>query len=250
MADDQKTLPRATYTLLVATFLVLVWQIFASMEVKQGLVLSQENFWETGYVLITYGFLHSGPSHFTGNMVSLFVQGKILERSIGSLKMPAVYLAGITGGGLAWLAFNPASTVVGASAATSAVMGANMAISPGRSLVDEIPVLRRFPLPGLRSLLNVSLWAAVAILVNLQMTFEGAGSTATLAHLGGIVSGVAAVFFLSNKATRKGLLTTAGFAATLSGIYLVNPESVLWKIAVLGILLLTVLVRRTRKRSV
>lgn len=250
MPAKDKTSVWATYLLILVTLTGFLFEISVGIERVKQLVLSRENFFSTGYVILSYGFLHSGLSHLTGNMVSLFVQGKILERTVGSLKMTFIYLLGIIGGGVAYLIFNPSTTVAGASAATSAIMAANMAVSPGRSLVDEIPLLRRFPLPGLRSILNVSFWAAVAILVNIQLAVEGSGSTAVVAHLGGIMTGVASVFLFTNKGTKKGLLTTAGFAAALSTVALVNPESVVWKMALLGIFLLIIAVRRTRKRSV
>lgn len=250
MPAKDKTSVWATYLLILVTLASFFSQLSLGVEGVKELVLSRQNFFSTGYVLLSYGFLHTGLSHLTGNMLSLFVQGKILERTVGNLKMASIYLLGITGGGFAYLVFNPSNTVIGASAATSAIMAANMAVSPGRSLVDEIPILRRFPLPGLRSILNVSLWAAVAILVNIQLAVEGSGSTAVIAHLGGIMTGVVAVFLLTEKGTKKGLLTTSGFAASLSTVVLVKPESVVWKIALLGIFLLIIAVRRTRKRSV
>lgn len=247
VSKNAKTSVKATYLLIALTAAGLLWQLVMPQDIIKFYVLSRENFVSAAYVLLTYGFLHSGLSHFGVNMLSLFIQGKILEKNVGSMRMAAVYLFGILGGGASYLIFNPENTVIGASAATSAVMAANIAIAPGRSLVDEIPLLRRFPLPGLRSFLNVSLWAAVSILVNIQMTFEGAGSTATIAHLGGMLSGLVSVFVLSDKATKKGLFITAGLITALVGVSILEPGATLSYISLAALVILTMLVRRSRR---
>lgn len=250
MSAEQKASVKATSLLAALTVAGFIVELGIGIEAARKFVLSRSNILSTGYVIVTYAFLHSGFGHLGGNLLSLLVQGKLLERTVGSGRMALIYVTGIVGGGISWLAFNSGVTVSGASAATSAIMAANMVISPGRSLVDEIPIVRKFPLPVLRSVMNVSLWTAVAILVNIQLTIETGSSSATFAHLGGIVTGIATVFLLTDKGTKKGLIATAGFAAALSAVTLVSPDSIIWKLALLGIILLVIIVRRTRKRSV
>lgn len=251
MTEKTSISTKITFFLIISTFAAFLWQLAVPIEVTEQYVLSRSSLINTGYTLITYAFLHGGPSHFGGNMLSLFLQGKILEKNIGSLRTAAVYVSGIIGGGLTYVLFNPDTTVIGASAATSAIMAANIAIAPGRSLLDEIPVLRRLPIPGLRSILNVSLWAAIAILVNIQMTFEGAEGVATLGHLGGMTVGVLSVFIFSDRASKKGLITTAGFALALVGMTKFEPGADLSYISLGVLILLTMIVRRTRSsRSV
>ncbi|MFB6144134.1 MAG: rhomboid family intramembrane serine protease [Candidatus Nanohaloarchaea archaeon] len=249
MRSEQKTSVKATYILLAATIIGFVIEIGIGIEAAREYVLSRKNLLESGYVLVTYGFLHSGFTHLAGNLASLFLQGKLLEKTVGSVKMAAIYLGGMIGGGVTWLIFNAGVTVSGASAATSAVMAANMVISPGKSLIDEVPLIRDLPLPGLRGLFNVSLWSAVAILVNIELALEGT-SAATLAHLGGMAAGTSSVFLFTEKASYRGIAATSGFAVALSTLVLAAPGSLLWTASIAAVALLILAVRRTRKRSV
>ena len=77
------------------------------------------------YRLITSGFLHANLLHIAPNMLSLVFVGPALERMIGPLALPAVYLLSLLGGSAAVYAFGSIGLpVVGASGALFGLFGA------------------------------------------------------------------------------------------------------------------------------
>ncbi len=68
------------------------------------------------YRVLTAAFLHGGPLHLLGNMLSLHWIGPDVERSVGRPCFTAVYLLSALGGGLMHYAFGPmGGALVGAS---------------------------------------------------------------------------------------------------------------------------------------
>lgn len=79
--------------------------------------------------LLTYAFLHGGIVHLAVNMMSLLQLGPLLERSIGSLRFAALYIATAIGGGIFGCYVNhPLSPMVGGSGALFGMMGALLAL--------------------------------------------------------------------------------------------------------------------------
>lgn len=88
-------------------------------------VIEDHEWWR----LVTAMFLHAGPEHLISNMVGLWVLGRIVEISLGTWRMAAIYgvgglasmaaVVGLTAAGLA-----ESNLLVGASGAIFALLGA------------------------------------------------------------------------------------------------------------------------------
>lgn len=152
---------------------------------------------------VTYVFLHAGWSHLLLNALGLLAFGSALEREAGRGAFFGVFLfAGIVGGAGWALAQGLASPVpcVGASAAALGLAGAFAALRPRARFAVLLPVPVVLPC-----------WALVAglfVLNVFELHWVG-GSVAYLAHLLGIVAGVAAGLALRRRERRR-----AGAAAS------------------------------------
>ncbi|MGB0950403.1 MAG: rhomboid family intramembrane serine protease [Poseidonia sp.] len=161
-----------------------VWSDFVLVPVRT----SDPAFFHT---LATAGFLHSQGDmmHVLGNVIILALVGVPLEQRLGSKRYAIVYVIGLLGGSLGWVAFNPGSynPALGASGAAFGLLGAYLAGWPR----DEIP----FPILLIRP------WPVVFIallyfgleLVRALATMDAGVSSgiAHMAHIGGFVAAYA-----------------------------------------------------------
>ncbi len=135
--------------------------------------------------IITYSFLHVGFWHVLFNMLWLYFFGRFILNLFSERRFLTIYLLGaISGGALFMLSYNlfPAfekfnGTLIGASAAVSAVMAFSATYSP------NAPV-RIFTF-------NLKLWHIAVFLILWDLvrlgTLQNAGGL--LAHLGGVIFG-------------------------------------------------------------
>ena len=163
---------------------IWVWSDFVLVPART----TEVQFWHT---LLSAGFLHSQGDlmHVLGNVVILALVGVPLEQRLGARRFAAIYLIGLLGGSVGWVAFNAGSfrPALGASGAAFGLLGAYLAGWPK----DEIP----FPLLLIRP------WPVVLIallyfgleLVRALATMESGVSSgiAHMAHIGGFVAAYA-----------------------------------------------------------
>lgn len=90
-----------------------------------GLSREQHEWWR----FISYTFIHAGPMHLIGNLITLWVFGPNVEDRFGRIGYLVFYMTGGAIAGLAHLISGPA-TVIGASGAISAVTGAFLVLFP------------------------------------------------------------------------------------------------------------------------
>ncbi len=145
--------------------------------------------------VFTNAYLHGDVWHLFGNMVFLFLFGFSLERSIGSLNYLVLYhLTGLASSFLS-IALQPDSYIptIGASGAVSGLMGAYIAV---------------YRLRKIRFFYNFGVWfgefraPALAIFPfwlakELHGQFFSDDNVAYLAHIGGLLGGVAGGLALS-----------------------------------------------------
>lgn len=138
------------------------------------------------WTIVTNMFVHAGLGHIVCNMISLYFLGSFLLRLIGERNFLIVYfLGGIVGNILFILLAHPLSLGVGASGAIFALGGALAAIAP-RTRVFVFPI----PAP-------VPLWVAIALFLIISFL----PGIAWQAHLGGLILGLGAGFFLKKGKT-------------------------------------------------
>lgn len=150
-------------------------------ELLPYLFFAPRDFVTRPWTILTYSFVHAGIFHLLGNMLTLFFFGPPLEERWGSRGFIKFYLVAAAGGALlsALLYFlDPASFIVGASAATLGVMLAFAMIWPDM----EIHIWGIFPV-------KAKWLVAGLVFINLMMALEGSGNgVAVLAHLGGMLA--------------------------------------------------------------
>jgi membrane associated rhomboid family serine protease len=143
------------------------------------------------WTVLTSMFMHAGVWHIMANMFTLYFLGSYLCNMIGDKIFLIIYFIGGIIGSFFFILFslytsigNPYSVVIGASGATFAVAGALTALAP------KIKVLV-FPIPA-----PIPLWVAIIGGFLLMSFLPG---VAWEAHLGGLLVGLIAGFFLRKR---------------------------------------------------
>ena len=133
------------------------------------------------WTFISNIFVHASWWHILVNMVSLYFLGSFLLRAVGERAFLAVFFLGGLVGNLLYVLLGPPHIPgVGASGAIYALGGTLAVLAP------NIPVLI-FPIP-----VPVPLWAAIIIFLFISFL----PGIAWEAHLGGLLLGLVAGFFL------------------------------------------------------
>ena len=142
-------------------------------------------------------FVHTNWSHLLGNLLFLVIFGLPAERALGPWRFGALFLlGGATANLAAALTIDaPTRTIVGASGAVSATIGAYLALFPRARLGIVVPLGLFLEFVRAPAALLIGLWA----LLQLIFTFVGPafGAVAWWAHLTGFAFGI--VFALLNR---------------------------------------------------
>jgi membrane associated rhomboid family serine protease len=129
------------------------------------------------WTIVTYMFAHGDFLHLFGNMLVLFFFGPPLESRWGSREFLKYYLVGGFGGAVLQLILVPGSSMIGASAATFAIMLAFAIYWPDVSVY-------------IWGILPVKVKYLVMAYAVLSITFlNSGGGIAHAAHLGGFAAG-------------------------------------------------------------
>lgn len=148
---------------------------------SNGLVGTSEGQW---YRLVTAGFTHFGILHLAFNMLLLYQLGNMLEREIGRIKFGLLYFAALLGGSAGVLLLTPDTLTAGASGAVFGLLGA-----------AAVGLYQRGINP-----LSTSL--GTLLLLNLFITFT-LRNVSVGGHLGGLVAGAAAGWFVTAPRQKK-----------------------------------------------
>lgn len=205
--------PVASRTILLTCCVVFLWQQWAQpwgQLAVQALGFSPAQFFAGGtenlylawvpyaVTLITYTFLHGSWFHLLGNMLYLWVFGDDVEDALGHPAFIVFYLAAGMAAALAQGLPDPESpyTVVGASGATSGVLGAYLVMFPRSHVNVLVPIFVVVDVVQLPAWVVLTFWFAV------QLAYEWAGPAvsggiAFRAHIGGFLFGVLAAPLLA-----------------------------------------------------
>lgn len=140
--------------------------------------------------LFTALFLHADWAHLLGNLVFLLIFGLPAERTMGPWRFLALFLLG---GAVANLATvfaigGPERSVIGASGAVSAVIGAYLALFPGAKLGVVLPLGLFLEFIRVPASLLIGIWAALQ--VGFAYIGPAFGAVAWSAHIAGFLFGV------------------------------------------------------------
>jgi rhomboid family protein len=152
--------------------------------------------------LLLSTFLHGGWLHIIGNMLFLWIFGNNVEDFLGPVKYLVFYLVGGIVAGLSQILTNLApiqeaiTPAVGASGAVAAVLGAYIVLYPRARVNAIVPIFFFFTVVQLSAWVMLGLWFLMQVFS--QAVSSGQG-IAFLAHIGGFVFGVVAIFLLGGR---------------------------------------------------
>ena len=158
------------------------------------IVLSGKNIW----TFITSMFMHGNFTHLILNMISLFFIGSFVERLIGKKRFLYFYFGAGLFAGILFVAltkFTGGNLNIAAVGASGAIFGLGGLLAV---LTPKLPVLVFFIIP-------MPMWMAmIALLGILWILSWGVGlPIGNIAHLGGLLIGVAYGFYLKQKYPKK-----------------------------------------------
>ena len=216
-----------TYALIITNFIVFVISLLFTRTIIfelgfRPIYLTFDNFPQL-YTLFTSMFVHSGFLHIFGNMLIFFFIGMAFEQRVGWSKFLLIYLLTGVGGALTHAFFNLGSStpLVGASGAIFGIMGAFAFSYPNDEVVMPIPLGFIMIFRRVKVVYAVLIFAAIETVIAWWESTTGTmSSTAHLAHLGGLISGMIMAALLIKR--QKG---SADFSySTTSRPYPVNVQ--------------------------
>ncbi|MDQ5816645.1 MAG: rhomboid family intramembrane serine protease [Actinomycetota bacterium] len=161
--------------------------------------------------IIVSTFLHAGFLHIAGNMLFLWVFGNNVEDFLGPVKYLLFYLVGGIAASFAHIVVNLEDIIpsVGASGAVAAVMGAYIVLFPHARVRVLVPIFIFF-MTQMSAWAVLGLWFVYQFIIGAQAATE-ATSVAWMAHVGGFVFGVAAIYLLGGRPHRPAPLWRPGW---------------------------------------
>lgn len=142
--------------------------------------------------IVTYGFIHFETGHWFWNMLALWMFGSTFETSWGMRRFLELFFTGVIGAALTTILLsfanvlgNPYQATVGASGGIFAIL-----IAYGMVFGENEIMLIPFPF-----LIKAKYFVGILILLTVIFAIRGAGHTAYLAHLGGLLFGYLYVKF-------------------------------------------------------
>jgi len=144
--------------------------------------------------VLTAMFMHGGILHIGGNMLFLWVFGPEIEDAMGRVKYLLFYLLGGLVATLAQVIPDPHSTVLmlGASGAIAAVMGAFLVTYPHDRIRTVLLIGWYVTVTLVPAIFLVGLWFLIQLISEVgSLVQRQTGGVAYMAHIGGMVFGIA-----------------------------------------------------------
>jgi membrane associated rhomboid family serine protease len=157
--------------------------------------------------LITSMFLHGSWMHVIGNMWYLWIFGDNVEDRLGHGRFIFFYLLCGTAAALAQVAIDPSSTLptIGASGAIAGVMGAYFVLYPQSRVLTLVPLIFFYEVFEMPAVVLLGFWFLLQLFsagaIAVTASTHGSGGVAFMAHVGGFIVGIIAVFILKKRQT-------------------------------------------------
>ena len=186
--------PKFTVTIIIINIFIFIFMFFLPESLIESLIFYPSNLFTTKiYTIITSGFLHANLAHLLGNLLAIYIFGRVVELQLGKGKTIFIYfsamiLAGIVFGLSEILIFKSNPGAVGASGALMGIVATAILIKPF-TLVYELLI----PIPVL-ILGWLAIWADITGI--LSGSRDGIGH---FAHLGGFLTIFVLMPFLKEK---------------------------------------------------
>ena len=140
----------------------------------------------------TSQFIHGGFLHLAGNMLFLWIFGNNIEDRLGTTKYAIFYLSCGAIAAAAQIIPDPNSQIpmIGASGAIAGVMGAYLLEFPRARVLTLFWILFFVRLIWLPAYVIILYWAALQVFLQLSSGGQ-VGGVAYMAHIGGLIAGMA-----------------------------------------------------------
>ena len=121
---------KLTVFLIAANIIIYFWSLTWSAEKFSSLMFTPGSLLSLNFMpMVSSWFLHANLTHLLGNMLFLFIFGRVAERRFGALKSALIYFgAAISSDLIAGLVFQQGG--IGASGAISGLIAAAIIIDP------------------------------------------------------------------------------------------------------------------------
>ncbi len=200
--------PKVTFFIIVINVIIFIASLFFSEALFNTLVnYPSDLFSKRWYTLFTAGFLHASLGHLLGNVLGIFLFGRVVEKALGPLKTALIYLGALLISSLFssiiyLFIFQDNTGGLGASGALMGLVSAAILLSPFYITYELI-----IPLP-------IMIVGWIAIYADISGIISPAqDNIGHLAHLGGFLSIALLVFFLGAEdkgKLKKGLWINLG----------------------------------------
>jgi len=210
------TQAKFTFWLIIINFFVFFLSFSFSSSFFNSLVLYSDDLFDPTrwFSFLTHGFLHANLTHLFGNLLALFIFGRIIERELGASKTASVYFSALIFAAIFSSFINLLkSDAVGGIGASGAIMG----------LVSAAILLRPFNITFAALIpLPVIVLGWFMIYADLSGLFGGSNTgIGYAAHIGGFLSASLLFFLLKNEKRRlyQGLLVNIITLFLFLGVY-------------------------------
>lgn len=208
--------PKFTITLIILNIMIYFIGLNFSSSFFESLINYPSDLFSFRiYTLITSGFLHANLSHLLGNMLALFIFGRVVERKFGVLKTAGIYFGALLISGIFSSIANLLMNVdIGGLGASGAIMG----LVSAATLVDPFYFTYELiiPMP-----IMVAGWLTIYSDMTglLSRVDDGIGH---FVHLGGFLSISIIMFIIGGKdkeKLKKGFWINIASLIILSALY-------------------------------
>ena len=166
--------------------------------------------------IVTYSFIHVGFWHWFGNMLGIWMFGSTFESSWGTRRFLELFSTGVIGAGLTTIILSFAHILSEPSTPTVGASGGVFAILMAFGLVFGENEIILFPFPFL---IKAKYFVLILIVVTVVFAIQGGGTTAYLAHLGGLFFGYLYVKFAPTRGMFAGFSLSEWYYGTHNSYY-------------------------------
>jgi len=166
---------------------VIEW-VYANLGLVPRTVVFHFAIWQ----LVTYSFIHVGFWHWFGNMLGIWMFGSTFEASWGMRRFLELFFTGVVGAALTTIILSFAHILITPDGGTVGASGGVFAILMAFGMVFGENEIMMIPFPFL---IKAKYFVLILIVVTVAFAISGGGSTAYLAHLGGLLFGYLYVKF-------------------------------------------------------
>ena len=162
--------------------------------------------------IITYSFVHVDFWHWFGNMLGIWMFGSTFESSWGRRRFLELFFTGVIGAALTTISLSFAHILTSPLIPTVGASGGLFAILMAFGMVFGENEIFLFPFPFL---IKAKYFVLILIVVTVAFAIQGGGSTAYLAHLGGLFFG----YLYVKYAPTRGMFGRFSFSEWYYGLH-------------------------------